>query len=91
MHGRRWREDSNYGGRLRFLSGEGRGVGGGVSRARHAHGRRGRLGWGVGWFGPARLSWAGSPRRRRKIEKKRDWAKKEERMEFRPDDKKKEA
>jgi hypothetical protein len=25
----------------------------------------------VGWFGPARLSWAGSSRRRRKIEDKR--------------------
>ena len=47
------------------------GVGGGVRRAQHAHGRRRRLRWGVGWFGPARLSWAGSPRRRRKIEDKR--------------------
>jgi hypothetical protein len=33
--------------------------------------RRRRLGWGVGRFGPARLSWAGSPRRRKKIENKR--------------------
>nr|BAD13067.1 hypothetical protein [Oryza sativa Japonica Group] len=46
------------------------GVGGGVRRARvqHAHLEEGGL--AMGRFGPARLSWAGSPRRRRKIEEK---------------------
>ena len=65
---RQWREEEDVGVDLCFLAAT-------FAAACAVHGtrtrRRRRLGWGVGRFGPARLSWAGSPRRRRKIEDKR--------------------